>query len=186
MPKPKKKTKKAKTPKKGKPETSPLPGAEGGKHPGGRPSKYSKELGLQICRRIAEGESVRHIVKDEKMPAASTIFRWLLDDEHKEFWEQYEKSRNIQAELMFEEILDIADENHDDWLTIEKKSGSYEIPNKEVVMRSRLRVDTRKWFLSKVLPKKFGDKMDITSGNKPIPLLNVLRNNRNKKDSGSN
>lgn len=120
----------------------------------GRPRIYTNELGTEICKRISDGESMRKIVKDNKMPSSSSIFRWLLDSEYKSFWEQYEKARNIQAELMFEELIEIAD------------------ANKQDVMRDRLRVDTRKWYLSKVLPKKFGDNknLDITSDGKPIVL----------------
>jgi hypothetical protein len=40
---------------------------------------------------------VRSIVKDEDIPSSSTIFRWLLDEDKKDFWEQYDKARNIQA-----------------------------------------------------------------------------------------
>lgn len=133
-----------------------------------RPTTYTQELATQICARIAEGESVRSIVRDKEMPSSSSIFRWLLDEDKKEFWEQYEKARNIQAELMFEELLDIADDEEKD------------------VMRSRLRVDTRKWYLSKVLPKKFGDKLDVTTKDKelPTPLLYVIRDNNSDAQSG--
>lgn len=127
-----------------------------------RPTDYTIELGSEICSRIAEGESVRSIVKDEAMPSSSTIFRWLLDEDKKEFWEQYEKSRNIQAELMFEELVEIADDGTNDYMEKENKDGStYEVVDSEHIQRSRLRVDTRKWYLSKVLPKKFGEKLDI-------------------------
>lgn len=136
----------------------------------GRPSDYSAELAEAICRRIAEGESVRAIVKDEAMPAASTIFRWLLDETKKEFWEQYARARNIQAELMFEELLDIADETNGIIKKgAEKKSGAY-------AQSQRLRVDTRKWYLSKVLPKKFGEKLDVTSGGESLAALIALAN----------
>jgi hypothetical protein len=64
----------------------------------GRPTTYSAELASKICSRISEGESVRTIVQDDDMPSSSTIFRWLLDEDKKDFWEQYEKARNIQAE----------------------------------------------------------------------------------------
>lgn len=121
----------------------------------GRPTEYTPEIANEICFRISLGDSVRTIVQDNDMPSSSTIFRWLLDEDKKEFWEQYEKARNIQAELMFEELLDIADDKEAD------------------VMRSRLKVDTRKWYLSKVLPKKFGDKMDVTSGGEKINI-NVI------------
>lgn len=97
---------------------------------GGRPTKFTKVLANKICERIAEGESVRTIVKDEDMPSASTIFRWLLDDDKKEFWEQYEKARNIQAELMFEELLEIADDGANDWMEREDRDGnSYYVQN---------------------------------------------------------
>ena len=55
---------------------------------------------------------------------------------------------------MAEEILDIADDSGGDW--VEDKL------NPEVVARARLRVDSRKWILSKLVPKKYGDKVDLT------------------------
>ena len=148
----------------------------------GRPTKYNNKLGKKICERISAGESVREIVKDDKMPSSSTIFRWLLDERYKLFWEQYEKARNIQAELMFEELLEIADNGSNDWvLRTGNEDKEWWIQNGEAMSRSRLRVDTRKWYLSKVLPKKFGEKLDLTSlGDKliPTPLLkNVSRDN---------
>lgn len=156
-------------------------------HPGGRPSIYTIELGKEICSRIALGESVLHIVQDESMPASSTIYLWLLDEDKKEFSDNYAKARNIQAELMFEELLDIADDSSEDVLRTKKvkdeNTGEWvylKEENKEFTNRSRLRVDTRKWYLSKVLPKKFGDKTDITSDGKPIPLLHVIRKDEDK------
>lgn len=150
---------------------------------GGRPTIYTKELGEAICQQLAEGKSLRHVVESEDMPSSSTVYRWLLQDDKKGFWEQYAQSRDIQAEQMFEEILDIADDGTNDYMTIKKGDYEYNVEDREVTNRSKLRVETRKWFLSKVLPKKFGDKIDLTSGNKPIPLLHVLRNNNgNTKD----
>ena len=137
-----------------------------------RPTTFTKKMGASICARIAEGESVRTIVKDVKMPSSSSIFRWLLDEDKKEFWEQYEKARNIQAELMFEELLDIADDGSNDWMERENKDGTtWESLNAEAIGRSRLRVDTRKWYLSKVLPKKFGDKLDMTTDGKSLQVF---------------
>jgi hypothetical protein len=131
----------------------------------GRPTIFTAELGTKICERIADGKSVRSIVHDETMPSSSTIFRWLLDEDKKEFWEQYAKARDIQAELMFEELLEIADSSVNDYMEREYESGgTQQVINHEAIQRSRLRVDTRKWYLSKVRPKKFGDKLDMTSG----------------------
>jgi len=133
-----------------------------------RPTIYTKELASKICDRISRGESLRKICREEGMPERRTIHLWLLDEEKKEFFHQYEKACNIRAEDLFDEIEEIAD-------------------NKGEVQRDRLRVDTRKWYLSKVLPKKFGDKIDITSGNKPIPILNALsKNNSDRQDTETN
>jgi hypothetical protein len=129
----------------------------------GRPTIFTKKLANTICKRIAEGESLRSVCRDEAMPSVSSIMRWLLDDTKKPFWEQYAHARAAQAELMFDELLEIADQSDDVVKSgAEKKSGAY-------ANNQRLRVDTRKWYLSKVLPKKFGDKLDLTSDGKPLP-----------------
>lgn len=155
----------------------------------GRPTSFTEELGKEICRRIAEGESIRTIVKEEEMPCASTIFNWLLDEDKKRFLEQYETARNIQAEVMFEELLEIADDGSNDWMQRENKDGStYESLNTEAIGRSRLRVDTRKWYLSKVLPKKFGEKseLDLTSkGDKLVFVPAEILNRHNDRTSSS-
>lgn len=145
---------------------------------GGRPTIYSVELTTNICKRIAEGESLRDICKDEDMPNRSTIHEWLLDESKKEFSDQYELACNIRAESMFDELTEIADDGTNDYMEKQNKDGStYTAVDSEHIQRSRLRVDTRKWYLSKVLPKKFGDKVDFTTkGDKivvmPVELIN--------------
>lgn len=144
-----------------------------------RPSIFTQELVDTICKRIAEGESVRTICKDDDMPSGVTIYNWLLDDDKKEFFKQYARARDAQAELMFDELLEIADDGRNDYMERENKDGStYEVVNSEHINRSRLRVDTRKWYLSKVLPKKYGDKLDMTTDGKPF-TLNVVRYGNN-------
>jgi hypothetical protein len=156
----------------------------------GRPTIYTPELGLEICKRLAEGDSVRTIVRDEAMPSSSTIFRWLLDEDKKEFWEQYAKARAIQAETMFEDLLDIADDGTNDYVERTRPSdgSTFTAYDVEHVQRSRLRVDTRKWYLSKVLPKKFGEKLDLTSDGKAIPIagFNFISNGGTPPDNPAN
>jgi hypothetical protein len=139
------------------------------KMPAGRPTIFNKELADTVCARIAEGESLRSICADPEMPSVSSIIRWLLDEDKKEFWVQYAHARAAQAELMFDELLEIADDGSNDYMTIVKGSETYNVEDREVTNRSKLRVDTRKWYLSKVLPKKFGDKLDLTSDGKALP-----------------
>jgi hypothetical protein len=75
--------------------------------------------------------------------------------------EQYARSKNIQLENIADEMVDISDNGSNDFMTIVKGNESYEVENKEVVNRSRLRIDTRKWILSKLNPKKYGDKIEV-------------------------
>lgn len=132
----------------------------------GRPSIYSKELADKVCERIAEGASIRTACAPDGMPSISTFFKWIR--ENQEFAQQYARATEERTEAMSEDILDIADDGSNDLMTIQKGSQSYEIENKEVTNRSRLRVDTRKWLMSKMKPKKYGDKVDVTSDGKAI------------------
>ena|SRR3990167_6498412 len=151
----------------------------------GRPTKYTKELGNLICERLSNGESLRNICLDKKMPDASTVHRWVLSGDFEDFYKQYARAREIQAENMFDEILDISDDGTNDYMAITKGDVTYNVEDREVTNRSKLRVDTRKWYLSKVLPKKFGDKLDLTSGGDklPTPILNVQPNISDSKDN---
>lgn len=129
-----------------------------------RPTIYTDELAHSICSRIASGESMRRICKDESMPVMSTVMLWLIDGKHPLLSEQYAKARQIQAETLADEIFDIADDGSNDFTAFSNADGeaAYKI-NGEAVARSRLRVDTRKWYLSKVLPR-FADKKEESSG----------------------
>jgi hypothetical protein len=128
---------------------------------GGRPSVYSDELATEICARIAAGESLRRICSDDKMPVMSTVMLWLVDGKHEMFSEQYAEARRIQAETLADELFDIADDGSNDWMEREGKDGEAGyVLNGEHVQRSRLRLDTRKWYLSKVLPR-FADKQQV-------------------------
>lgn len=119
-----------------------------------RPSTYSDELADAICERIASGESVRSICSDDGMPAQSSVYKWLIDIEP--FSEKYARAREIQAEILAEEIIEIADDSSRD--SIVDEDGNEKV-NAEFVARSRLRVDARKWYASKVAPKKYGDRI---------------------------
>lgn len=122
----------------------------------GRPSDYSPELVVLICTRMGEGESLRSICRDENMPAMSTVFRWL--GQHREFQEQYARAMDARATLLAEEILEISDDGRND--TYKDEDGN-EATNHDVIARSRLRVDSRKWLAARMSPKKYGDKVAV-------------------------
>ena len=89
------------------------------------------------------------------MPGRSTALRWLSI--HPKFRDRYALAREAQADYLLEQLLDIADDTEDD--TYEDKDGRVRT-NHEVVNRSRLRIDTRKWIIAKLAPKKYGDVKD--------------------------
>ncbi len=124
----------------------------------GRPSLYTEALAAKICRRLAEGESLRAICADKAMPAISTVMGWLFDGNHDGFSEHYARAREAQAEIRADEIVDIADDASNDFTA--DKDGKL-VANSEHIQRSRLRVDARKWIAAKLLPKRYGDKLDL-------------------------
>jgi len=133
----------------------------------GRPSIYTQELADRICEEISHGKSLRTVCVAKDMPNASTVFRWLRTNE--EFCKQYARATEERTEAMAEDILDIADDGTNDWMTITKYGEDVQVPDNEVLQRSKLRVDTRKWIMSKMKPKKYGDKLDLTSDGKVLP-----------------
>jgi hypothetical protein len=138
-----------------------------------RPSAFSQELADEICERLANGESLRAILRDDHMPASSSVFRWLADDARLEFREQYARAREAQADTIADEILTIADTPLLATITIDKQiavavgnNGGSELQDvtetrtSDAVDRSKLMVDARKWFASKLAPKKYGDRIE--------------------------
>lgn len=133
----------------------------------GRPSDYSEELASIICERISDGESLKHITDQLDMPSRVTVHAWLI--RYPEFLNKYEAARDLQADVYADEMDDIA---HD--VTIDTQ-------------RARLIIDTRKWTSSKLKPKKYGDKLDMTTNGKdlPTPILGGLSVHSNDSDSQS-
>lgn len=133
----------------------------------GRPTTYSQETADILCEHIAMGYSLRKVCEQDGMPVMSTIFKWIR--EHEDFSKQYARATEERTEAMAEDILDIADNGTNDVKLVEDKNGNErEVVDNDVIQRSRLRVDTRKWLMAKMKPKKYGDKIDMTSGGEKI------------------
>ncbi len=131
-----------------------IPAAEPEK-PVGRPTKYTPELAREICIQLAEGKFLRQICREERFPSEAAVRGWVIDDRDG-FSAQYARARDMGLHSMAEETVAIADDGSND--TYKKEDGSDGV-NTDVVQRSKLRVDTRRWLLSKMLPKDFGDKI---------------------------
>ena len=127
----------------------------------GRPSTYSQEIADEVCRRLAGGESLRAICRDEGIPHELTVRLWALDD-REGFAAQYARAREVQFLAIADELLEIADDGRNDWMQRRgnDERGGWEL-NGEHIQRSRVRIDTRKWMLSKMLPKVYGDKTEV-------------------------
>ncbi len=135
-----------------------------------RPSIYTKELATLICSRIAAGESLRAICRGDEMPDLTTVMEWRLRD-REGFSQQYAQAREIQAEVFGDELQEIVDDGTNDWMEIRDKKDAvigWRV-NGEAVQRSRLRFDARRWWMSKVLPKQYGEKLTV-AGDPNAPL----------------
>ena len=122
-------------------------------------SKFDRKTADEILRRLAEGETLRAVCRDDEMPPESTVRRWALDDVDG-FSAQYARAREIGYHSMADEILEISDDGTNDWMR--RNGQDQEVSwqaNGEHIQRSRLRVDSRKWLVSKALPKVYGDKV---------------------------
>lgn len=125
----------------------------------GRVTEFKQETADTICQRIADGESLRSICTSEEMPHKSVVMRWL--SENVAFQDQYARSREAQADAIFDEILDIVDDGRNDWMERQGDDGEdagWRV-NGEHIQRAKLRVDARKWMAGKLQPKKYGERV---------------------------
>lgn len=135
----------------------------------GRPSDYSLETAATICARLAAGESLVRICRDDDMPAVSAVYMWLI--KHAEFAEMYARAREHQADTLADEILDIAEEEPG---TTTTDRGTPCVDG-AAVQHQRMRVDARKWIAAKLKPRKYGDKVtnELTTPDGKPPVFRI-------------
>lgn len=128
--------------------------------------ELTPELKEEIVQRTAAGELLKHILASEDMPSRFSIFR--EQERDPDFKADLTAARKSAAELLAEEVLEISDDVSEDY----KADGSI---NYELVARSKLRADNRKWLASKFDPARFSDKVqtDITSGGERIEAREI-------------
>ena len=116
-----------------------------------KPRRYTPEVAAEICARLMAGDSVTRICTDPRMPAKMTVFRWLADPKKKEFHEQYQLARPIQAEARVDEMFAILDDDSEDYITVIDKKGREVVrPNHEHVQRTNARANARDFVLAHV------------------------------------
>jgi hypothetical protein len=130
----------------------------------GRPSSFNLEIAGEICGRIAAGESLNRICKEDGMPDQVTVYRWIAANE--DFRKIYAQAREEQAETLADEITDLADEEP---VQVVDDKGTARVDSGWVTWQKN-RVDARKWVAAKLKPRKYGDKLDLTSDGKQVGL----------------
>jgi hypothetical protein len=140
----------------------------------GRPTKYTQAISEQVCTLLMEGFSLRSICKRDDMPSRGTVFSWLARNE--EFASSYARAREVQAEIMADEIVDISDDATNDYMERETKNGKVVLVAHDHINRSKLRVESRKWVAERLLPKKYGTRtLELTGAvGGPIQLIHSV------------
>lgn len=123
---------------------------------------YREAAIKEILERIAAGESLRTILdvrsRPKHLPNRSTFNEWLSSD--KDLSDQYARATESRADVIFEEIMAIADEEPGVIDSGATDNGK--------VQHNRLRIEARKWVLGKMQPKKYGDKLDVTTNGNDV------------------
>lgn len=123
--------------------------------PIGRPVEYTEDIAEEVCWRLAHGESLVSICRDDHIPHCATIYRWL--NRFPLFCEMYARAREDQADTNADEILNIADEKPPEFK--DDKGRTY--LDQTWIQWQKNRIDARKWTAAKLKPRKYGDRMAV-------------------------
>ena len=118
--------------------------------------RYSPELAAEICRLMSEGKSLRQVCELPGMPTRQSVLRWV--EGNASFREQYQRAREALYDFLADEVIRLADDDSGDYFIENRNGESVYVTNHAAVQRSKLRVEARKWLLSKVAAKKYGDR----------------------------
>lgn len=139
----------------------------------GRPTLYNEDKANYIGELIATSSMSMKKICDEVDISYSTHLHWLRTNP--EYLSIYTRAKEDQADFLAEEMLEIADDNTgDEVVTVSEEGIEVRKRDPDNVQRSKLRVDTRKFIAAKLKPKKYGDKIDLTSDGKAMPIPRII------------
>lgn len=127
----------------------------------GRPSKYSKELIEAICERLSKGEPLAAICREQGMPGYRTVYDWA--EAMPDVSAAIARAREEGEEAIAASVLDIVDAPPS---MVAGKNGEY-IDSGDVANR-KMRAEYRLKLLAKWNPKKWGERIDVTSKDEKI------------------
>jgi hypothetical protein len=120
--------------------------------------KWTEELENSICAEMSiNAISLEQICKENGFPCARSIYRHIIEDE--EFSRKYARARELQLQVLADEIIPLADKDRICQKKTIKADGSEEVVILDQVERTKLQIESRKWLLSKLAPKKYGDRI---------------------------
>ena len=123
---------------------------------------YTTEIAAEICARLSEGEPLRVICRDSHMPAWRTVYDWMRANP--EFATRIARARELGYDAIAEEALEIADTPREGVRIEESDKDGAKRVRDDMLGHRKLQVETRLKLLAKWSPKKYGDKIDVTSG----------------------
>lgn len=132
----------------------------------GRPVKWPQEhpIWFEIVGRVTAGKSLSTVLRDKDMPDWVTFYRMLEQDD--KLRQAYDKAVQDRADRMADEILELSDEQMPEGLEGAMASAW--------VQQKRMQVDARKWIASKLKPRTYGDRIDMTVRDERISVLDAL------------
>lgn len=132
------------------------------KRPQGGQTLYTRQIADRICQQLSEGMTLNQICRQPGMPARPTVLLWVREDRDG-FADRYAQAREMLYDHWADEAIDISDDGTNDFMERQSRDGESKfVYNREHVDRSKLRVDTRKWMLTKLKPERYGDKIEQT------------------------
>lgn len=149
----------------------------------GRPTAYTEEIANQICERIAtSSDGLRKICRSLKI-ARSSVYLWLK--QHEEFSDQYARAKEMECQVLADEIIEIADTPKRGVIVTNTPKGRV-VKTADMIEHRKLQIDGRKWALAKLIPKKYGERRKLTgAGGGPVRVQFINRIPLPKDSSGS-
>jgi hypothetical protein len=132
---------------------------------------FKQEIADEICREIADTDKSLRTICGEIGIAPSTICLWA--ENNPQFAEQYARARSIKLDWMADDVPHIADTQEIGTTRTIKADGGIEEKTGDMVEHRRLRIEARKWYLGKLAPKKYGDKLAI-GGADDLPPIKTM------------